>query len=250
MLSVWCDEALDPREQMRRDAAMLSAAERGAPPLLRLFRFRPFGITLGHAQKPESSLDLERCERDGVPWAVRPTGGRAIFHAEEWTYAFACALGDPEWGGDLHGAYAKVSRLVLESLRALGVPAGFAPGQRPGHEAPSERTAACFASAAKHELVIEARKFVGSAQRRTARAYLQEGSVLLGPGHLRLADYLAIPSSRREAVRGALARDATDAGRWIAPDAPLERWALALLDALGARGRRVDGDAGAMRLTL
>ena len=75
---------------MRRDAALLERIDRAAAagadetePVLRLFCFAPPGITLGHAQRPERELDLERCRCEGVPWAIRPTGGRAIFHAQE-----------------------------------------------------------------------------------------------------------------------------------------------------------------------
>src|SRR5436853_3259927 len=94
---LWCDGGHDPAENMRRDAALLAAAEAdaGAPPVLRLFHFVPPGITLGRSQDPARTLDLERCRRDGVPWAVRPTGGRAVFHDAEWTYAFAAPLAHP-----------------------------------------------------------------------------------------------------------------------------------------------------------
>src|SRR5438093_592703 len=129
---LWCDGAHTPDENMRRDVALLAALE-GAPEgeapggthagaarrasdatsgegrpeaVLRLFRFDPHGITLGRAQNPSQALDLARCLADGVPWAVRPTGGRAIFHAEEWTYSLAASIDDPRWGGSLSQAYA------------------------------------------------------------------------------------------------------------------------------------------------
>src|SRR4030095_15234407 len=116
---------------MRRDAALLAAAEAGAEPVLRLFRFRPHGITLGASQRPEVELDLDRCAADRVPWAVRPTGGRAIFHAEEWTYALACPLDDPDWGGPRDLAYGRISERVVAALRRLGVPAALARRARP-----------------------------------------------------------------------------------------------------------------------
>src|SRR5207249_1466696 len=79
---LWCDGAHDAAENMRRDAALLAAADRAGAfiPVLRLFRFEPHGITLGYAQRPERELDLARCARDRVRWAVRTTGGRALCH--------------------------------------------------------------------------------------------------------------------------------------------------------------------------
>ena len=244
---LWCDGGHGPAENMRRDAALLLAAEAGTEPVLRVFRFAPAGITLGRAQDPERELDLARCRAAGVGWAVRPTGGRAIFHDEEWTYSLAAALDEPLWGGSLERAYGAVSRLLAASLGRLGVPVRLAHGEARGGPAPRAREGAappCFASTARHEIVLEGRKLVGSAQRRTARALLQQGSVLLGPGHLRLAEFLALPEERRVRVREELARAAADAGRWLGPREPLERWAEALAAELPGGTRRLAGDEG------
>ena len=246
-LILWCDGAHDAAENMRRDAALLEAAAAGAAPVLRLFTFSPPGITLGHAQDPVRELDLARCHAAGVRWAVRPTGGRAIYHDQEWTYSLAAGLSDAGWGGGLETAYGRVSRLLVASLERLGVPAALAAGSARGELAPRSAAGAaapCFASTARHEIVVEGRKLVGSAQRRTPRALLQQGSVLLGPAHLRLADFLAVPDSERERVRAGLARAAADAGPWLGGRPPLARWADALQAGLPPDTRRVEGDAG------
>src|SRR5437867_4328452 len=125
---LWCDGPHEASENMRRDAGLLEAIERGAwpggaepaEPVLRLFGFVPPGITLGHSQRAEHELDLARCRADGVTWARRPTGGRDIFHSEEWTYSLAAPIADPDWGGALGESYARVSRLILASLGRLG----------------------------------------------------------------------------------------------------------------------------------
>jgi lipoate-protein ligase A len=231
---LWCDGAHDANENMRRDRALWERAERGGPgehfePVLRLFAFQPAGITLGHAQRPADELDLERCAADRVIWAVRPTGGRAIFHAEEWTYALVARLDDPDWGGSPRAVYERVGRLLRDSLKALGVDAALARGGAPG--APRALGGAarpCFASTARLELVRDGRKLAGSAQRRGARALIQQGSVLLSDGHLRLVDYQRLPEDARPAARAALAAAATHAGDVIDPHAPLECWADAI----------------------
>jgi len=251
---LWCDGAYDAAENMRRDAALLAAAERGAPPVLRAFAFSPVGITLGMNQVPARELDLERCAADGVGWAVRPTGGRTIFHAQEWTYALAAPRDHPEWGGGLDDAYGRTSTLVMRALVRLGVPADLVP-RRGGAalEAPRGRgspAAPCFAATARHEVVVRGAKLVGSAQRRTARAYLQQGSILLGDGHLRIADYLALGADARERVREALRRAAGSAAPWLGSTPPLERFADALKTELGPCSTRVDGASGAFLLTV
>ena len=255
---LWCDGPHDPGENMRRDQALLERAERLAGPdsadasvVLRLFAFRPHGITLGRAQDPARELDLERCAHDGVSWAVRPTGGRAIFHAQEWTYSLAAAIDHPHWGGSLSEAYGRLASVLLASLRALGVPAALAPGaQRTG--APHRQAGAaapCFASTARHEIVRGGRKLVGSAQRRTARALLQQGSVLLGEGHARLVDYLRLEPAERESRRTEVLAASTHAGDVLGPAAPLGRWADVLGGLLPPGTSRLEGGAGTALLT-
>jgi lipoate-protein ligase A len=242
---LWLDGAHDPVENMRRDRALLAAAERGADPVLRLFAFEPPGITLGASQVAERVLDLERCRADGVPWAVRPTGGRAIFHAEEWTYSLAAPIADPSWGGSQSEAYDRMSRLIVQSLQRLGVPVALA---RPTGAARSPMPEACFASAARHEVEVRGRKLVGSAQRRTQRGLLQQGSLLLGDGHLRLADYVRGSDANR--FREELRRRTSTAGEWLGTAAPLVHWAEALTAELPGDIRRVEGARGLFLLTL
>jgi lipoate-protein ligase A len=250
---LWCDGAHDPTENMRRDAALLAAAESGAEPVLRLFAFAPPGITLGMNQDPGRELDLERCAADRVPWAVRPTGGRAIFHQQDWSYALAAPLDDRDWGGRLADVYARASVLIVRALLRLGVPAALVPRGAPetpgGPREVAGPVAPCFASTARHEVVLAGRKLVGSAQRRTSRALLQQGSVLLGPGHLRLADYLALPEAGRERIRTALSRATATAEAWLGPSPPLERWADAVARELGPRSAVMEGASGAFLLT-
>jgi len=247
-MRIWCDGAHDPAENMRRDMILLGAAEQGAEATLRLFAFAPQGITLGASQDPSRAIDLDACRRDGIPWAVRPTGGRAIFHAEEWTYSLAAPIDDPEWGGSLTVAYGRVTALLVAALRRLGVPAEAATRREP----PAARGAAapCFASATRHEVAVAGRKLVGSAQRRTARGILQQGSLLLDDGHLRLADYLPGDEASRSRAREALAAASVSAGRWLGPERPLGRWADALAAVLGTRARPVSTADAPFRLTL
>src|SRR5580765_3936570 len=136
---LWNDGAHDAAENMRRDARLLErmSGEVLDPhePVLRLFQFSPAGTTLGRSQRPERVLDLEACGRDGVSWAVRPTGGRAIFHDQEWTFSLAARLDDPDWGGSLAEAFARVSEVVAASLARLGVPVTHATPESRVHSA-------------------------------------------------------------------------------------------------------------------
>jgi hypothetical protein len=139
--------------------------------------------------------------------------------------------------------------LVTRSLVRLGVPAERAGAAGPRGGGPAGLGVACFASTGHHEVVLQGRKLVGSAQRRRAHAFLQEGSVLLGNGHLRLADYLPLDEPRRARVREELDHRAIHAGRWLG-DAPLGRWAEALAAEVPGRLVRLEGEEGLEALTL
>ena len=58
----------------------------GVPNVLRLYSWKPYCISIGY-QQDESSIDRNRCADAGVDIIRRPTGGRAVYHAEELTYA-------------------------------------------------------------------------------------------------------------------------------------------------------------------
>jgi lipoate-protein ligase A len=239
---------------MRRDAALLEAMAAGRleDSVLRLFAFSPAGVTVGHSQEPERELDLGLLATDGIEWAVRPTGGRAIFHAEEWTFSRVLPL--PAAGGAAAAAdaYAATCALLARALGALGVPVAFSPGSPRGLGAPRVAggpASPCFASAARHELTLQGRKFAGIAQRRLRGALLQQGSLLLGAGHLRLAGYLRLEPAARDAAREALAAATADAGGVLGADAPLGRFADAVAS-VSAPARRLDGEAGAAALAL
>ncbi len=245
---LWCDGAHPAPENMRRDAALLAAAaaDPERPAVLRLFRFAPPGVTLGANQLPERELDLPRLAASGVEWAVRPTGGRAIWHDEEWTFSLSARLGPGGWAADARAAYARTSGLLAGAFRALGVPVERSAGSPRGVGAPRAHggpAAPCFASTARHELTLEGRKFAGIAQRESGGALLQQGSLLLGESHLRLAAWLRLGDADRTRVREALAASTAHAGRWLPPGTPVGVLADALAAALPG-ARRVTGPEG------
>lgn len=248
---LWIDGALDVAEQMRRDAALLERLETGGgttarTAVLRLYRFRPAGITLGHAQRAEAVLDLAALRADGVDWARRPTGGRAVYHDQEWTYALAARIDDPDWGGSMREAYLRASTLIRDALRRVGIPADLVAGRR-AEEAAAGVAPLCFVATARHEITLGGRKLVGSAQRRLRRALLQQGSILTGPSHARLARYLRDTPARARAGERLRAEAADPGPRWHG--APLEPFAAAVR-ALAAPAEVLVGDQALERLTL
>jgi lipoate-protein ligase A len=162
---------------MAVDEALVESVGAGAsPPLLRLYRWQPACLSLGFAQ-PYAAGDAGFCAAHGVDIVRRPTGGRAVLHHLELTYAVAAPLGP--FSFDLQAAYRRICEALLTGLRELGVDAQLAgkPGQpmlRPTETIP------CFVGPAAGEVVAHGRKLVGSAMRRIADAILQHGAILEG----------------------------------------------------------------------
>jgi len=161
-------------------------------PTLRLYRWEPWAISIGYNQNA-SDIDSRKCDQDGIEIVRRPTGGRAILHAQELTYSVVMGAGRT---GVLQ-VYNDISRALVRGLRMFGVDVtlqklqpNFAEAYRYASSIP------CFTSSARYEIEYEGRKLVGSAQRRYSDGkqdvILQHGSILCGPAHQRLADYLAL----------------------------------------------------------
>jgi lipoate-protein ligase A len=153
------------------DQALLVRAARGER-WLRLYRWGPHCLSFGRHEPALRRYDRARIEVRRLDVVRRPTGGRAVWHAEELTYAVA-APAEPL--GGLRQAYEEIHRMLLAALRLLGVRAEMAPARAPdGVDA-----GACFASPVGGEITLGGRKLVGSAQVREGEGLLQHGSLLL-----------------------------------------------------------------------
>ena len=169
---LWLD--LDGRpgwENMALDQAMLDRAGRGET-WLRLYRWAPHCLSFGRHEPALRRYDRGRIESLYLDVVRRPTGGRAVWHAEELTYAIAAPC--EELGG-LRQAYHEIHAMLLDGLARLGIAGALAPAGRPV----GPGAGACFASPAGGEVMVGGRKAVGSAQLREGAGLLQHGSILL-----------------------------------------------------------------------
>jgi len=170
---------------MERDASLLAGHHPGDDPILRLYRWVPAAVTVGYNQD-FSAFDETGILAAGYDLVRRPTGGRAILHADELTYAVIGTSPGPVFGASLHETYMKINQALLAFLADLGLVAGISEGE----SREEARGLVCFRSAGRHEISVAGRKVIGSAQRRTGGVFLQHGSILAGPGHLELSSFL------------------------------------------------------------
>lgn len=157
---------------MALDQALLDEAEQTGEGFLRCYQWQPACLSFGRNEPALRRYDRERILGLGLATVRRPTGGRAVWHADECTYALAAPLARY---GSLPAAYAAIHGWITGVLQQFGVPARLAPARR----AAPLGSGACFAAPVGGEVLVGERKLAGSAQLQQGRAFLQHGSILL-----------------------------------------------------------------------
>jgi lipoyl(octanoyl) transferase len=159
-------------------------------PVLRFYRWDPYCVSLGYGQK-EDALDRDKCRQAGIDIVKRPTGGRAVLHANEVTYSVIIPQSHPMAQQGITELYKTLSRGLAAGLQNLGADVEIK--KSTAGEQPYTSSELCFASTARYEIVAGDRKVVGSAQRRFSTAVLQHGSVLTDGFHVNLEKLLLRP---------------------------------------------------------
>jgi lipoyl(octanoyl) transferase len=162
--------------------------------ILRLYSWEVPTLSLGYHQRL-SEEQINRCQAQGVPVVRRPTGGRAVLHDREVTYAVVIPL--------QHRLMQKGRESVLRSIGEAFVASGVSVGLkaelvRAGeHPRNSEGihcgNPLCFDSVSRWEVRLNGQKWIGSAQRLLPEAFLQHGSILTGTSRVDLADLMGVP---------------------------------------------------------
>lgn len=172
----WC-LAVEPNgrpgpDNMAIDIGLLEEADRRGAAWLRLYRWDPPCLSFGRHEPALTRYDRARVAALGLDVVRRPTGGRAVWHEHEVTYAVAAPIAA---FGSLRAAYHAVHARLAAALQRLGADATLAPARAPGRLS----AGACFAAPVGGEVLLGGRKAVGSAQVRLGAAFLQHGSILL-----------------------------------------------------------------------
>jgi lipoate-protein ligase A len=177
-----------------------------------VYGWQPNAISLGWNQSLDP-IDQVKAETECIDVVRRPTGGRAILHSEELTYSVVMRVK----GKNVLSVYDDISRAIVTGLLEFNIPIAIEKNQ-PVFSSLYKTTsgAICFSSAGRYEIKYYGKKLVGSAQRRYAvdngeEVVLQHGSVLLGPDHKRIVNFLKIASEEeRELIRNGLEEKTTD----------------------------------------
>lgn len=161
--------------QMAIDAWLLEAGQ----PALRFYRWARPCLSLGRHQRRLRPAWLELANAGALELVRRPSGGQAVLHGGDLTYALIW----PEAPADRRLAYRLACGWLQQAFAELGLPLRF--GDQPAGLA----AASCFATSTAADLVhaagagsgAEGVKRIGSAQLWRRGSLLQHGSIQLQP---------------------------------------------------------------------
>ena len=187
------DAPLDGPSNMAIDEAMLTIVGKGqSPPTVRFYRWAQPTISLGHFQK------FSEAEQLSPPFSRlavvrRITGGGAILHDAELTYSLVLPADHRlVKNNSPQTLYLAVHRALIAVLSSFGLLAELRAGERPASQ--QKGPFFCFERANPSDVMVRGRKIAGSSQRRTLKALLQHGSLMLDnplgqPGLATLAEH-------------------------------------------------------------
>jgi lipoate-protein ligase A len=144
------------------------------PPTLRFYTWQPVAISLGYHQRRYPDF-WQELSWQGMPVELvrRPSGGRAVLHPGDLTYAVVAS----GFAGSRLKAYQNVCEFLIEGWREMGLDLHYGNASRGYIHNPN-----CFGTATGADLVTsDGYKLIGSAQLRRGDAILQHGSMRLQP---------------------------------------------------------------------
>ncbi len=154
--------------QMAIDAWMLEQRR----PMLRFYRWRGPTLSLGRHQRRVEPHWLDLAREGAITLVRRPSGGRAVLHGGDLTYALVW----PDAAGSREQVYRHACGWLQRAFEGLGLPLQF------GQQAASPQPASCFALSTSADLVHgDGAKRIGSAQHWHQGCLLQHGSIQLDP---------------------------------------------------------------------
>ncbi|MBN2599592.1 MAG: lipoate--protein ligase family protein [Candidatus Thermoplasmatota archaeon] len=163
-----CNMAIDK-------AILVTASEGKVPPTVRFYGWSPPAISLGYFQSLTDEVDIQACERFGVDYVRRITGGGAVFHENELTYSIVVPESHPAIPKNIMKSYGRICGAVMNGLNHLGIDSEYAP---------------------INDIVTGGRKISGNAQTRKFQTVLQHGTVLMDVDVEKMFSVLKVPNEK------------------------------------------------------
>ena len=199
---------------------------------LRFYQWNPYCISLGANQSFED-INTYAAVENKIDIVKRPTGGRAILHAEELTYSVVVPLDKNKFTAKQ--LYEKISLALVDGLKKYNSLLNNVELENQQPHFPSllkeQSGVLCFASTAKSEVKFEGKKIIGSAQRKMGDKILQHGSILCGGFHLKLPEYLNVPDEIKPSLSNELDEHTTEIEKIIGDKVDYQKLTDCLIEA-------------------
>jgi lipoyl(octanoyl) transferase len=165
--------------QMAIDEALFRLADPETEPALRFYTWREPTLSLGFFQHYKRVVSESFLVHNKIHVVRRITGGRAVLHDREMTYALAGPLQGTFKDQSLKQTYRAIAEALNRGLEKLGIDQPSY-SEETGDAVRESRLPQCFVAVSPYEISgPSARKIIGSAQKRTRDRFLQHGSILL-----------------------------------------------------------------------
>ncbi len=159
-------------EHMKMDEWLLNQANSDGITTLRFYTWAPSAISLGYHQHQIPDHWQELTKQLGMDIVRRPSGGRAVLHKGDLTYAVIT----PSPNLPRPDVYKSICQFLIDGMAELGIELDYGAPKRSYHN-PS-----CFATATNADLVTaDGFKVIGSAQVYRHHSVLQHGSIQITP---------------------------------------------------------------------
>jgi lipoate-protein ligase A len=179
-------------------AADMYLTERGGGVAVRFYSWARASVTLGCMQKAGEVLDLGAMREGGVDWVRRPTGGRAVLHDGDITYSCTFSKSVKEMGSGITQTYRLIAKCLMAGLERASIVCEAHDSDSDLRGVKRQVKLPCFLAPNRDEIMVDGRKLVGSAQKRTATAALQHGSIPITAAYRQLPKYLRIDETEKE----------------------------------------------------
>jgi len=168
---------LDGPANMAADEVLLWQAAESGRAAMRFYTWKEPTLSLGYFQPAAEHARNPRLA--ALPWVRRATGGSALVHHHELTYALALPAGTP-WQSREPSWLCRMHEMIALALSRLGAVTQAVACGRERRLGPI----LCFLHQTPGDLLASGHKVVGSAQRKQRGALLQHGGILLATSEL------------------------------------------------------------------
>lgn len=178
MLKVIKDGAFSITENMAKDNYLFEQAANNKIILIRFYTWQKSGFSYGYLQDENNVQEIIKKNyplKQGLEMIKRPTGGSIVLH-NPLEIAYCFVANKQLMPLNLMQSYFLISEQIKIALIELGY--NVKNQKKLNNGLKKNRPDLCFAKAELYELVNQyGQKVVGSAQRRTKKAIIQQGSI-------------------------------------------------------------------------